>query len=1089
MSTTVSASSKSHPLSYAERAKKAQTTRTEVSGSAPNRIPPSSSASSSSSPSTLNGAITRSSSSTSTDNSSSLFAKSDRRPSSPNPSTTPQAYVTATQSTIDIRTPIESSPKQVAGAGASNSTPKQAANIWDRRKELLASSRSDPQSLTPSTSSPSGPPRPQSIMTKPGAANSEKNSAVSSFAELSSGSRSTSLGLRTDEAPVTQPSKSSRTMQPPPASDTEAWPEVGKSSQPEHQPISSSSQAIAKNVSDETASVGGLGKKGEKPKWVPIPPEELQATADAILSKNSRPSSRKHSKARGAPRSNEGLNTSLPQTRTNSGRNSVSHSVSNSRVQSRSASRHSSPRNSRGRRLPGEEGTNLKPNGARTPTSNRAPSRSPQAGSPLLLNPSGPSLQSQQSSVNGLNIVPPVPPHFPVPQGPSLSPHHYTMYPHRGIPMGPPHIPPGASYPFPLPAISSQNGSPSMQTRPIPPAHYPHVPPYPPVYPGYGPFDYPVPTPPFWNLGALSHSGQNSPTYPPVVQTSYPSSDVYLVNGHLGAEATAVEGATSASEPSNLEFLPADPPTTLTADRSVTFGTIGIPSPGLTDEQPAESSTATSTEVIESSFTKFSIGVSPDELLHPRRSKNRSNRGGRSRAGTIEDVATPVKQAIDAKDASDKEAEGNPKGVEAVLSKWEFGTASSFGVDSSADNPDHVIETQLPISADASPGRSPLELPVPVPIPVSIPAPALVPTHMIHPQHRPSSGGLGTEFQVQNFGYGFGRPVHPAEIVKQEQSQRAQRDMDERIAKAQRRSQEAPVENGPPGSGKGRRGPERGGNGGKRGGRGGGPGPMNGVGSGVAKGQGGQSRSHHRSNSFHGPQPPRQQQPSISVTPPQFQQPISHASDSPTGFFISARHPPHPPPYLTTPFDTFSPIVPPIPAPAPGPGQHVSPPVPTPMTALSFPLDPTRYYLLGQLEYYLSPQNMAQDFFLRQRMDSRGWIPIPLIASFNRVRRLTMDANLVKEVLLLSLTVEVRDNWVRMRDWKRFVLPDAAVSVVEGVIQSASQASPHDGAERFVSQHGDAADTSHQGDGEEGDEDDEEDDVVFVMGKESGLSI
>jgi la-related protein 1 len=31
-------------------------------------------------------------------------------------------------------------------------------------------------------------------------------------------------------------------------------------------------------------------------------------------------------------------------------------------------------------------------------------------------------------------------------------------------------------------------------------------------------------------------------------------------------------------------------------------------------------------------------------------------------------------------------------------------------------------------------------------------------------------------------------------------------------------------------------------------------------------------------------------------------------------------------------------------------------------------LDPTRWYLLGQLEYYLSPQNLAQDFFLRQRV-------------------------------------------------------------------------------------------------------------------------
>jgi la-related protein 1 len=47
---------------------------------------------------------------------------------------------------------------------------------------------------------------------------------------------------------------------------------------------------------------------------------------------------------------------------------------------------------------------------------------------------------------------------------------------------------------------------------------------------------------------------------------------------------------------------------------------------------------------------------------------------------------------------------------------------------------------------------------------------------------------------------------------------------------------------------------------------------------------------------------------------------------------------------------------------------HVSPPVPAPLSTLSFPLDVTRYYLLGQLEYYLSPQNMAQDFYLRQQV-------------------------------------------------------------------------------------------------------------------------
>ena len=48
--------------------------------------------------------------------------------------------------------------------------------------------------------------------------------------------------------------------------------------------------------------------------------------------------------------------------------------------------------------------------------------------------------------------------------------------------------------------------------------------------------------------------------------------------------------------------------------------------------------------------------------------------------------------------------------------------------------------------------------------------------------------------------------------------------------------------------------------------------------------------------------------------------------------------------------------------------SHIPPPVPIPLTILPFPLDSTRYHLLGQLEYYMSPQNMAQDFFLRTQV-------------------------------------------------------------------------------------------------------------------------
>lgn len=43
------------------------------------------------------------------------------------------------------------------------------------------------------------------------------------------------------------------------------------------------------------------------------------------------------------------------------------------------------------------------------------------------------------------------------------------------------------------------------------------------------------------------------------------------------------------------------------------------------------------------------------------------------------------------------------------------------------------------------------------------------------------------------------------------------------------------------------------------------------------------------------------------------------------------------------------------------------PPPPLPVTQVAVP-DPLRYYVLGQVEYYFSMQNLAMDFFLRQQV-------------------------------------------------------------------------------------------------------------------------
>lgn len=123
-------------------------------------------------------------------------------------------------------------------------------------------------------------------------------------------------------------------------------------------------------------------------------------------------------------------------------------------------------------------------------------------------------------------------------------------------------------------------------------------------------------------------------------------------------------------------------------------------------------------------------------------------------------------------------------------------------------------------------------------------------------------------------------------------------------------------------------------------------------------------------------------------------------------------------------------------------------------------------------------------------MDSRGWILISTLAAFNRIKALTVDIQLVKDVLMLSSIVEVLDNSVRMggNQWVPFVLPDAHPSAVER--QTDSEGSMMQ--ESFAMDGEARADGAVEGPteaevdvdvesiGVEGEED-EEDDVVFVM--------
>lgn len=110
-------------------------------------------------------------------------------------------------------------------------------------------------------------------------------------------------------------------------------------------------------------------------------------------------------------------------------------------------------------------------------------------------------------------------------------------------------------------------------------------------------------------------------------------------------------------------------------------------------------------------------------------------------------------------------------------------------------------------------------------------------------------------------------------------------------------------------------------------------------------------------------------------------------------------------------------------------------------------------------------------------MDDRGWIHIPVIAAFNRVTQLTHDLQRVKEVMRLSSLVEVHEDWVRTRDWRPFVLPNAQESVVGLTPYDVPPIAGH--SSKVLHQTEDLADaesTSH-----EGEEEDEEDDQVEIV--------
>lgn len=106
---------------------------------------------------------------------------------------------------------------------------------------------------------------------------------------------------------------------------------------------------------------------------------------------------------------------------------------------------------------------------------------------------------------------------------------------------------------------------------------------------------------------------------------------------------------------------------------------------------------------------------------------------------------------------------------------------------------------------------------------------------------------------------------------------------------------------------------------------------------------------------------------------------------------------------------------------------------PAPMSAMPYQQYMEPFSLMSmlsmQLEYYFSVDNMCKDMFLRKHMDSQGFVPLGVIASFKRVKSLTEDFELIRHVSRQLRTVEYQtgeDGVDRLRPrekWGQWILP------------------------------------------------------------------
>ncbi|KAI1721331.1 la domain-containing protein [Ditylenchus destructor] len=117
---------------------------------------------------------------------------------------------------------------------------------------------------------------------------------------------------------------------------------------------------------------------------------------------------------------------------------------------------------------------------------------------------------------------------------------------------------------------------------------------------------------------------------------------------------------------------------------------------------------------------------------------------------------------------------------------------------------------------------------------------------------------------------------------------------------------------------------------------------------------------------------------------------------------------------------------------------------------------PLKDMVRKQIEYYFSADNLQKDFFLRRKMDSEGFLPLNLIASFPRVRSLTNELAFINICLKDSDKVEISDDGEKVRpriNPEQWPLSSTMPAPNEQHSSEADHQSPHDTQSSQLQQH------------------------------------